>query len=458
MALRYLIQRFSPELDGRWLIVLLVVGAAVGAASFVRWGGPAPPLDLVAVGPGGSFQDTVDIPPEWADTATHTPGGAVRVPLILAVRNRGLQPVRPGRLTLSLPLRYRLHGRTREDLESRVEPGSPLIRYTLATGLGPVQPGRLPALLPAHDTLWLEVVLPTYHCVALADSLPEFVPATPPPLATLADVRIFYSFDGGDLEERRTGTLSVRLDTTMIDVATVDAPPSFPMRVDPALASPDLGALTLVGNRSSRCGEVEDPMEILSTVWETPGGGRFITLDYGGSVRKHLYDLDADGIVERESWDPDGDGRFDATRQARLPLPEFLLPARPSAAYDLARFDSIPADSLARLDPFRRAMLWPGPVPGAAADTAPSRAAPPPSGGGPAGVPVQLPAAGAAPERAPTPTPTTTTPEPAPTPPADSAATLDTVPEPPPDSGAARDTLAPPAAPPRPPPPDTGGG
>ena len=103
-------------------------------------------------------------------------------------------------------------------------------------------------------------------------------------------------------------------------------------------------------------------MELLSSVWETPSGGLFIALDYGGAVRKHLYDLDGDGVIERESWDPDGDGVFDATRRARLPIPDFLLPRAPSR-YDLASLDTLPPDSLARLDPFRRAMPGPGPNP-----------------------------------------------------------------------------------------------
>ena len=106
-------------------------------------------------------------------------------------------------------------------------------------------------------------------------------------------------------------------------------------------------------------------MELLSTVWETPAGGRFITLDYGGKVRKRLYDLDGDGVVERESWDPSGRGAFTATRRTRLPIPEFLLPVQRGGRYDMARLDSLSADSLARLDPFPRAMPGPGPLPAA---------------------------------------------------------------------------------------------
>lgn len=374
MAFRHLLLRLSPRLDGRWLIGLLIVGALLAAGTFIRWSGPPPPLHLLALGPEGQFRDTVDVPASWGDTATTTPGAVARVPLILGVRNAGTRPVRPGRLSLSLPLRYRLSAAAGEALEPVSQPGSPLLTYTFDPELAPVEPERLPTLLPAHDTLWLEVVIPSYYCVALADSIPEFVPAPPPPVRMLGDVRIFYSFEGGQLSERRTGTLTVRVDTTLLQVQMPPSPPSFPMQADPVRASPDLGALRYAGSRRSMCGEPESPMELLSIVWETPSGGRFIALDYGGRVRKRLYDLDRDGVIERESWDPDGDGTFEATRRARLAIPEFLLPVA-SGPYDMARLDSLPADSLARLDPFRRAMPAPGPVPAGVPDSAPSRAA-----------------------------------------------------------------------------------
>lgn len=369
MALRHVLLRFSPRLDGRWLLGLLIIGGLIAAGSFIRWTGPAPPLHLLALGPEGQFRDTLLVPASWGDTATTTPGADVRVPLILAVRNAGTRPVRPGRLSLSVPLRYRVTGSGGQELETRVEPGSPLVSYAFDPDLAPVEPQRLPSMLQAHDTLWLEVIIPSYYCVALADSIPEFVPAPPPPLRTLGEVRIFYAFSEGDLEVRRTGTLLVRMDTTLLDVAVPSSPPSFPMQADPAIAGPELGTLAYAGSRRSMCGEPEAPMELLSTVWETADGGRFITLDYGGTVRKHLYDLDRDGVIERESWDPDGDGTFEATRQARLELPEFLLPLAPDGPYDMARFDSLPGDSLAGLDPFRRAMPAPGPVPSGVPDS-----------------------------------------------------------------------------------------
>ena len=359
MALRHLIQRLSPQLDRRWVIAAVVLALLVAAATFIRWGGALPPLQLVALGPQGTFQDTVTVPAGWADSVRGQPDVAARVPLVLGVRNPGTVPLRPERLELSLPLRYRISA-PGEDLEPWMDPSSPLATYSLRPGLGVLEPGRLPSLLPAYDTLWLEVVIPAYYCVSLADSIPEFVVAPPPPLGSMSEVRIFYSFEGGDLERRLTGVLDVRLDTTVLQREMPPQPPSFPMETGPA-ATPDLGMLTYEGSRRTRCGAPEDPMELLSTIWGTPGGGRFIALDYGGRVRKHLYDLNGDGVIERESWDPDGDGVFDATRRASLPIPAFLLPEAPSR-YDMAALDTLPADSLARLDPYRRAMPGPGPL------------------------------------------------------------------------------------------------
>lgn len=365
MAFRHLLLRYSPRLGARWIVGLVVVAVlAVAATTFIRWTAPASPLDLVALGPDGRFEDTLRVPAEWADTAATTPDGVVRVPLMLGARNLGRSPVRPEWLSLSVPLRYRLTGTRGGELEGRMESGSPLITYRLEPGLGSVEPRRLPAMLPAHDTLWLEVIIPGYYCVAVADSIPEFVPAPPPPVHSMAEVRIFYSFEGGDLGDRRTGTLTVLMDTTLLAVDPPDPAPTFDMANDPVLAQPELDALILVGSRRSQCGEPGSTMELLSTVWETPAGGKFITLDYGGRVRKHLYDLDDDGVIERESWATGRDHEFTATRRTALPIPEFLLPVAPAGPYDMARIDSLPPDSIARLDPFRRAMRGPGPVPG----------------------------------------------------------------------------------------------
>ena len=291
---------------------------------------PEPPLHLVALGPDGTFRDTLEVPASWRDT---TIDAAVAVPLVLGVRNGGERAARPERLSLGVPVQYRLADRDGR-LDGVLHAGSPLVTYTVETGLTPVEPGRLPALIPALDTIWLEVMIPAFHCVALGDSVPELIPARPPPVATLREVRIFFSFEGGDLSQRRTGTFTVRLDTALLDVEMPPTPPSFPVVRDTALASPAVGELRFAGSRPVECGGPQSPLVLRSTLWRTQDGGRVIVLTFGGAVRKRLYDLDGDGVIERESWDADGDGAFESTRSAQLPIPEMLLPVGRSAPRD----------------------------------------------------------------------------------------------------------------------------
>lgn len=311
-----------PRIDYGWVIALLVAAILIVVVRLIPRPVPAPPLQLVALGPGGEFSDTLAVPASWRDTSRT---GVVRVPLFLGVRNTGERPARPGRLALSLPAPYRLAD-PQGGLEPEHQAGSALERYTFETDMPPVPPGRLPTLLPGRDRLWLEVVVPSYYCVALADSVPELIPAEPPSPATLSEVRIFYSLEGGDLDRRRTGTLTVRLDTALLNIEAPDPAPSYPVVMDSATATPDVGELQLVGRRISRCGEPQHPMELRSTVWRT-AGGRMIALEYAGVERKRLYDLDGDSVIERESWDADGDGVFESTRRSRLLMPAFLLPA-----------------------------------------------------------------------------------------------------------------------------------
>lgn len=331
------VSRLLPSPGSPWLIGLMVLLVVVAAVWLAPERVPEPPLDLVALGPDGGFRDTLVVPQDWRDT-TVSPTGELRVPLVLGVRNTGERAGRPERLSLSVPFQYRLvdpNGRLRAELQ----PGSPLITYSLETGLGPVEPGRLPSLLPALDTLWLDVVIPTHHCVTLPDSVPELIPAPPPSPAALREVRVFYSLEGGSLSSRRTGTLTIRLDTALLEIEASDPPPAFPVVTDTALASPSVGPLRRAGVRTAECGD-RAALTLRSTLWLTAGGGRVITLELGREVRKWLYDLDADGVIERESWDADRDGIVETTRRTRLPTPEFLLPIQPEIGPSV---DSVPA-------------------------------------------------------------------------------------------------------------------
>jgi hypothetical protein len=358
------VQRFVPSFNFRFLLPILLLGGAVAlAATFVRWGDPIVELDLVILGPDGQFHESLELPNDWADTDVATTDGVVRFPLILAVRNVGHDVARADRLVLRLPARFRLTGAGGEDLGARFDPATPLVTYVLETGLDRVEPGRLPTLLPVHESLWLEVIIPRFYCVALAEAIPEFIPAPAPPQASMSDIRLFYALESRNGTGRQTGVMGLRFDPAHLAVAMPAQPPSFPMISDTVAARPELAALRLVGSRQVRCGEPEAPMEMLSTVWETEGGARLIALDYAGAVRKHLFDLNGDGVIDRESWDPEGTGRFSATRRASFPTPEFLLPPRETREFDMATFEGIPEDSLARLDPLRAAMRGPGPPP-----------------------------------------------------------------------------------------------
>jgi hypothetical protein len=358
--MRHLFLRFSPRFDFRWVVGLILAGIIVAGLAFVRWTQPGPILELLVLGPDGQFHETLEVPAAWGDTSTVTPDGVARYRVIFGLRNSGYTMGHPHRLVLSVPARYRLVGPGGEALDGVADPTSPLVRYELDPRLGGVEPQRLPVLLPAFESLWLEVVIPRYYCVEVADSIPDFVPAPPPPLNAMSQVRLLYVLEDSTVEERWSGTVTLQLDTSLMVVAMPPRPPTFGMEVNPDLAQPDLGQLVEAGRREVQCGEPEAPMHMVSTIWESESGARLITLEYGGEVRKHLYDLNGDGIIDRESWDPEGRGRFTATRRAQLPIPDFLLPPPTGVRYDMAAFDDIPPDSLARLDPLRGAMPGPG--------------------------------------------------------------------------------------------------
>src|SRR5690606_30196206 len=58
-------------------------------------------------------------------------------------------------------------------------------------------------------------------------------------------------------------------------------------------------------------------------------GGRVLVVYVDNVGRKRLYDLNRDGIIELETWDADADGLFEARREARFAIPDFLMPLPP---------------------------------------------------------------------------------------------------------------------------------
>lgn len=331
----------------------------LGAAGLVLWlllpfGARGPALELVVLNPDGRFHYEIRVPRVWTDTTGTVPGAVVRVPLILAVRNIGSEAAQATRLELNVPARYRLAHGDGAALVGRLMPGTPLVQYELNVGLPELDPDGAAHRLPVLDTLWLEPIIPSFYCVALADSVPEFVPAPPAPVEAISRVEIFYSFTGGDLEDRQTGLLTVHLDAELLQRESPESPPVYSVQYGhPHQMMPNFAALQYVGARQAFCGEPENPMELMSTLWQTPAGGRFIVLYHGGAPRKYLFDLDRDGIIELEMWDASGDGHFDARRPARLPIPSFLLPPEGPPPYDVARLDSLPEESQILLDRYR---------------------------------------------------------------------------------------------------------
>ncbi len=315
------VQRLGFKLSRGAAVLLLIIGAAVAAAF---WIGPFRPLPAnlnLYVSNG-----TMAGPNEVFIAPKSRPGAArARFPLVLAASNNGARAASPTRLSLSIPVTYRLvrgiHAIT-PDLTS----GNPLAHYTV--DLGPI---ALPADSALYtiltDTLWLEPNIRDYDCTTVSDSIPEFGPPAAVSASSMSRVPIFYSFDG--TVERQTGMFTAALDSSVLQRATTATPPEFPMYVrEPEAPRPEMGELKQVGTRTTLCGDPQDPLELYTVDWETSGGGRFLVVYLNGAPRKHLFDLDRDSIIELEMWDANNDGRFEAWRQASFAIPTMLLPER----------------------------------------------------------------------------------------------------------------------------------
>lgn len=412
--MQHLIVRTGSRIK-RWaglaLAVVLLGAAVVAAVRYFmpeRFGG-RPTLQLVALDASGRFDGSITLPRGWADTSyTGAYGAKARVPLVLAVRNVGTRAARANWLEISLPDRYRLLTGDGRELPHQSVPGNPLIRYVVAGPLPEAAPGRLPSVLASPDTIWLEPMVPSLYCLAVGDSVPEFVPATPPDPRILSRITAFYSFQGEGLPGRQAGLLGIRIDPSLVQPGATPTLRAGPVRTRaPGQPLPLPGPLGYVGANRARCGAPEQPMEITSYLWETPAGGRVFALYYGDRPRKYLLDLDRDGFIDAEIWDADGDGEFDTERDTHYATPAFLLPPPGPPPFNPAVWDSIPADSIVRLQAFRAGGLYrPGTAPadstGIVVDTA--EAEPfhgagiyvPRSGGRAAGTMAPLPAGAAA--------------------------------------------------------------
>lgn len=322
--------RSSPS---RGLIVLLlIIGGLVGAAF---WIGPfrAIPAELQLLVQDG---DTLA---RAAAVRNAGDAGEPRFPLVLGLANAGGRVAAPVRVDVSVPAMFRLRSNA-ADLQRESIPGNPLVRYQVPIVPRAVAPNGEPQLLGVGDTLWLEPILDAYYCTTLADSIPEFVPSPARDPQQLARVQVFYSFVEENAPLRQTGLLQLQLDPAALQQTPAPMPPSFPVQVrEPELPRPELGTLVKAGERAAECGDPQQPLELYTVTWETPGRGRFLVVYVSGAPRKQLFDLNRDSIIELEMWDPDADGRFEAARPARYAIPSFLLPER--VAEEVVAVDSL---------------------------------------------------------------------------------------------------------------------
>jgi hypothetical protein len=336
----HVVKRFGFGPSRGWIILFVIIAALVAGAFWIGPFRPRPPeLKLLALSGDGRFHEYVGIPTAWADTLSPASEATARFPLILAVHNAGSRVARPSELALSVPARYRVTDSEGIPLQSTTVVGNPLVRYELPLSTDPIAPGQLPTMITGNDTLWLEAIVPSIYCTMLGDSVPEFVPAPQQNAELMSRLRIFYSFTGGT-RQRQTGLLHVQVDSNLVARAPAATPPTFPTeRFAPAAPMPVLESLVQVGDRITRCGDPGKPLELHSSLWETPAGARFIVLYNGGVPRKYLFDMNRDSIIELEMWDANADGKFESRRQARMAIPAFLLPF-PVAVEDTMQVDS----------------------------------------------------------------------------------------------------------------------
>lgn len=319
----HMLQRFGFRLGRGGVVLLLSAGVLLLVA---YWIGPYRPLparlELLAVA-GDSAVPRITAEPR------RTPQGSVVFAVPLAVRNVGAAPARPRRLVLNVPAQYRIAS-TRGRLTGDVSAGVPLRRYVVELPAPSLEPGSATVSLPGMDTIFLEPDLPRYYCTLQGMQVPEFSPGPSHDPEMLSQIRIFYSFAGTAGPERHTGVLTVQLDPALLRVTPATMPPPFSTEVrEPEIAAPDVGVVAFGGARAATCGDPEQPVQLYTVIWESRAGARLYVIFVDGEPRKRLYDVNGDGIVDLETWDASGDGLFEARREARFAVPEFLLPLPP---------------------------------------------------------------------------------------------------------------------------------
>ena len=316
-------QRFGLNIGRGWMVLFLIGGALLLGA---YWIGPLRPipaqLQLLAI-------DGAVAVPQIAVQPRRTADGGIVFPIPVAARNVGAQTARPASVVLSVPPQFSI-ATPRGRVKGAATAGVPLRRYSIALGQPLLLPDSQTTLLPGLDTIYVQPDLPRYYCNAQEARIPEFTPAPRYDAQTLSNVRIFYSFQDAGRSERQTGLLSVQIDPALLEVRPAPNLPIFPTTVEmPEATAPETGVLLFAGARTAHCGDPELPVELYTTRWETMSGGRVFVVYIDNVGRKRLYDMNGDGIIELETWDGDADGLFEARREARFAVPEFLVPLPP---------------------------------------------------------------------------------------------------------------------------------
>jgi hypothetical protein len=333
----HLVQRFGIHIGRGWVALFLVVLVGLLAAYWIGPLRPLPPeIELLAVDGDQSVAE-LSVSAELDEGA-----GILRFPVPLAVRNVGAREGVTRRLVLSVPARYRVVT-PRGRLTGEMTPGVPLRRYQIELPPVKLEPGAPPQQLTGLESLWLEPDLPRFYCNNQGNDVPEFIPAPRHEPGSISEVRIFYSIATRNSPERSTGLLTVHVDPAQLQVTPGEMPPAFPTTFEQT-PLPDIGQVSYGGTRTAWCGDPEQPMELFTVTWQGQGGTRLFAIHVNDVARKLLWDVNGDGIIDREAWDVDGDGTFEARRQARYPVPDLLLPLPPRDP-EMLEPDNTPRDS-----------------------------------------------------------------------------------------------------------------
>lgn len=386
--MRYIFRRLGFAISPAWLVAILLIGLVVGAAFWVGPLRPLPPeLQLLVMQPDGAFTDSLDVPVQHRN-------GDTRFPLVLGARNVGYNAARPDVLELSVPLGFQLVDRDGRPYPRRTMPGNPLAHYALGLSAPTLAPGSVPELL--LDTIWLQTDIASYTCTVLSDGVPEFMPAPSIDVALMSRIDVFYSFRSPDTDTRQAGLLKLHVDSsTLRQPAPLMGEAGVPVLSELEAQRPEMSGLYQSATTETQCGDPQQPVPLQSVVYTNDAGGRFLVVYHDGAPRKYLFDMNGDSIVEREMWDPDADGSFEASRTTRYSIPAFLFPS--SADHVLLAADTVPPDSAflalyadTLSGPFRFAAALRPPSPGSdtVAGPAVAVARPQPSATLPTGAPI----------------------------------------------------------------------